>query len=148
MNSLLDQEGPGPPQVKEEQEESCISQEVEQLVVKLEADTLMLTLISEENQQSETEPNSEQLFFHNSALTEIQDKEGSWLIDSGSTKEEEPKPKKRRMKTRSHSNSEDNSLTSKTLCENETGKTFSLCCEILSGTNRLWFDTLCDFCCL
>ncbi|KAM9342211.1 uncharacterized protein KZ484_014846 isoform 2-T2 [Pholidichthys leucotaenia] len=132
MNSVLDQEGPGPPQVKEEQqepelpqvkeehEELCISQKGEQLVVKLEADTFMLTLISEENQQSETEPNSEQLFFYNSALTEIQDKEGSWHIDSGSTKEEEPKPKKRRLKTRSHINSEDDFLTSKTLCENET----------------------------
>ncbi|KAM9342559.1 uncharacterized protein KZ484_015304 isoform 2-T2 [Pholidichthys leucotaenia] len=134
MNSVLDQEGPGPPwvkeeqqepelpQVKEEQEELCISQKGEQLVVKLEADTFMLTLISEENQQSETEPNSEQLFFHNCALTEIQDKEGSWHIDSGSTKEEEeePRPKKRQLKRRSHSNSEDDSLTSKALCENET----------------------------
>ncbi|KAM9364778.1 uncharacterized protein KZ484_010953 [Pholidichthys leucotaenia] len=32
----------------------------------------------------------------------------------------EPKPKKRRLKTGSHSNSDDNCLTSKTLCENET----------------------------
>ncbi|KAM9342345.1 uncharacterized protein KZ484_015022 [Pholidichthys leucotaenia] len=39
-NSVLEQEGPEPPQVKEEQEELCISQKGEQLVVKLEADTL------------------------------------------------------------------------------------------------------------
>ncbi|KAM9364735.1 uncharacterized protein KZ484_010904 [Pholidichthys leucotaenia] len=102
-NSGLEQEEPEPPQVKEEQEELCISQEGEQLVVKLEADTFMVTLISEEKQQSEAEPNSEQLRSHNSAGTEIQDKEGSRHVDSGSMKEEEePKPKKRRLKTGSH----------------------------------------------
>ncbi|KAM9364776.1 uncharacterized protein KZ484_010950 [Pholidichthys leucotaenia] len=126
-NSVLDQEKPeppqlkkeheepDPPQVKEEQEELCISQEGEQLVVKLEADTIMVTLISEEKQQSEAEPKSEQLLSHNSAGTEIQDEERSRHVDSGLTKEEEPKPKKRRLKTGRHSNSDDDSLTSKTL---------------------------------
>ncbi|KAM9364849.1 uncharacterized protein KZ484_011034 [Pholidichthys leucotaenia] len=107
-----------PPQVKEEEEELFISQEGEQLVVKLEADAFMVTLISEENQQSEAEPNSEQLLFQNSAGTEIHNEEGSWRADSKSAKEEEPKPKKRRL-TRCHSNSDDDSLTSKILCENE-----------------------------
>ncbi|KAM9365662.1 uncharacterized protein KZ484_011766 [Pholidichthys leucotaenia] len=120
-NSVLDQEEPEAPQVKEEQEELCISQEGEQLVVKLEADPFMGTLVCEEKQQSEAEPNSEQLLSHTSAGTEIQDEEGSRHVDSGSTKEEEePKPKKRRLKTGSHSNSDDDSLTSETLCENET----------------------------
>ncbi|KAM9364716.1 uncharacterized protein KZ484_010882 [Pholidichthys leucotaenia] len=119
-NSVLDQEEPEAPQVKEEQEELCISQEGEQLVVKLEVDPFMGTLVCEEKQQSEAEPNSEQLLSHNSAGTEIQDEEGSRHVDSGSTKEEEPKPKKRRLKTGSHSNSDDNSVTSETLCENET----------------------------
>ncbi|KAM9365897.1 uncharacterized protein KZ484_011989 [Pholidichthys leucotaenia] len=119
-NSVLDQEKPEPPQVKDEEEELCISQEGEQLGVKLEADTFMGTLVSEEKQQSEAEPNSEQLLSHNSAGTEIQDEQGSRHVDSGSTKEEEdPKPKKR-LKTGSHRNSDDDSLTSKTLCENET----------------------------
>ncbi|KAM9364733.1 uncharacterized protein KZ484_010902 [Pholidichthys leucotaenia] len=120
-NSVLGQEEPEAPQVKEEQEELCISQEGEQLVMKLEADPFMGTLISEEKQQSEAEPNSEQLLCHNSAGTEIQDEKGSRHVDSGSTKEEEePKPKKRRLKTGSDSNSDDDSLTSETLCENET----------------------------
>ncbi|KAM9343879.1 uncharacterized protein KZ484_016254 [Pholidichthys leucotaenia] len=88
-----------PPQVKEEQEELCSSQQSELLIVKLEADTFMVTPISE---QSEAEPNSEQLFSYNSAITEIQDEEGSQHVDWGSTKEEEPKPKKRRFKERSH----------------------------------------------
>ncbi|KAM9364118.1 uncharacterized protein KZ484_010416 isoform 1-T2 [Pholidichthys leucotaenia] len=120
-NSVLDQAEPEPPHVKEQQEELCINQEGEQLVVKLEADTFMGTLVSEEKQQSEAEPNSEQLLSHNSAGTEIQDEEGSWHVVSGSTEEEEePKPKRKRLKTGSHSNSYDDSLTSKTLCENET----------------------------
>ncbi|KAM9364830.1 uncharacterized protein KZ484_011014 [Pholidichthys leucotaenia] len=46
-----------PPLIKEEQEELCISQEGEQLVVKLEVDTYMMPLIAEENWQSEAEPN-------------------------------------------------------------------------------------------
>ncbi|KAM9364720.1 uncharacterized protein KZ484_010886 [Pholidichthys leucotaenia] len=120
-NSVLDQEEPEAPQVKEEQEELCISQEGKQLVVKLEADPFNGTLVCEEKQQSEAEPNSEQLLSHKSAGTEIQDEEGSRHVDSGSTKEkEEPKPKKRRLKTGSHSNSDDDCLTSETLCENET----------------------------
>ncbi|KAM9364855.1 uncharacterized protein KZ484_011040 [Pholidichthys leucotaenia] len=84
-NSGLEQEEPEPPQVKEEQEDLCISQEGEQLVVKLETDTFTVTLISEENQQSEAEPNSGQLLSHN----------------SGSMKEE-LKSRKRRLKTGSH----------------------------------------------
>ncbi|KAM9364828.1 uncharacterized protein KZ484_011012 [Pholidichthys leucotaenia] len=97
-----EQEEPEPPLIKEEQDELCISQEGEQLVVKLEVDTFMVPLISEENRQSEAEPNSEQLLSHNSAGTEIQDEKGSQHADSGSTEEEEPKPKKRLLRTGSH----------------------------------------------
>ncbi|KAM9364744.1 uncharacterized protein KZ484_010913 [Pholidichthys leucotaenia] len=120
-NSILSQEEPEAPQVKEKQQELCISQEGEQLVMKLEADPFMGTLISEEKQQSEAEPNSEQLLSHNSAGTEIQDEKGSRHVDSGSSQEEkEPKPKKRRLKTGSDRNSDDDSLSSETHCENET----------------------------
>ncbi|KAM9331783.1 uncharacterized protein KZ484_017039 isoform 2-T2 [Pholidichthys leucotaenia] len=110
------QQEPEPLRVKEEQEELFISQERQQPVVKLEADIFMVTPISQENEQSEAEPNSEQVLSRNSAVTEIQDEEGSWHVVSGSIREEEPKPKKRQLKTRSHSNSDDDSLTSKTLC--------------------------------
>ncbi|KAM9342339.1 uncharacterized protein KZ484_015015 [Pholidichthys leucotaenia] len=119
-NSVLDQGEPEPPHVKEEQKELFITQEGEQLVVKLEANAFMVTPIYEENKQSEAEPNGEQPLSHNSAVTEIQDEEGSQHVNSESSKEEEHKPKKRRLKTRSHSNSDDDSLTSKTLCGNET----------------------------
>ncbi|KAM9364775.1 uncharacterized protein KZ484_010949 [Pholidichthys leucotaenia] len=94
-NPVLDQEIPEPPQLKEEHEEP-------------------------EPPQSEAEPNSEQLLSHNSAGTEIQDEEGSQHVDSGLMKEEEPKPKKRRLTTGRHSNRDDDSLTSKTLCETQT----------------------------
>ncbi|KAM9424507.1 uncharacterized protein KZ484_002409 [Pholidichthys leucotaenia] len=117
---MEEQQEPEPPRVKEEEKELFISLEGEQPVVKLKADTFMVTPISEENEQSEIEPNSEQVLSHNSAATEIQDEEGNRHVDSKSIKEEEPKPKKRRLKTRSHSTSDDNSLTSETLCENET----------------------------
>ncbi|KAM9364293.1 uncharacterized protein KZ484_010563 isoform 2-T3 [Pholidichthys leucotaenia] len=100
--SGLEQEEPEPPQVKEEPEELCSSQEGEQLIVKLETDALMVTLISEEKEQREAEPNSEQLCCHNPAVTEIQDGEGGQNVDLKSTKEEEPKPKKRRLGTRRH----------------------------------------------
>ncbi|KAM9424421.1 uncharacterized protein KZ484_001479 [Pholidichthys leucotaenia] len=117
---MKEQQEPEPPQVKEEEEALFISQEGEQPVVKLEADTFVVTPISEENEQSEAEPNSEQVLSHNSAVIEIKDEEGNRHVDSKSIKEEEPKPKKRRLKTRSHTTSDDDSLTSKILCENET----------------------------
>ncbi|KAM9426066.1 uncharacterized protein KZ484_015983 isoform 2-T3 [Pholidichthys leucotaenia] len=117
---MKEQQEPEPPRVKEEEEELFISQEGEQPVIKLKADTFMVTAISEENERSETEANSEQVLSHNSAATEIQDEEGNRHVDSKSIEEEEPKLKKRRLKTRSHSTSDDDCLTSKTLCENET----------------------------
>uniref|UniRef100_A0A8C9Z8Y5 C2H2-type domain-containing protein n=1 Tax=Sander lucioperca TaxID=283035 RepID=A0A8C9Z8Y5_SANLU len=52
-NSSLDQEDPEPPQIKEEQEELCPSQEGEQLVLKQETDTFMLTPTYEESDHSE-----------------------------------------------------------------------------------------------
>ncbi|KAM9365969.1 uncharacterized protein KZ484_012094 [Pholidichthys leucotaenia] len=102
-NSGLEQVEPEPPQIKEEQEELCISQGGEQLVVKLEVDNFMVPLISEEKQQSEAEPNIEQLLSHNSVGIEIQDEGGGRHVNSGLSKEgEEPKPKKRRLRTGSH----------------------------------------------
>ncbi|XP_049908175.1 zinc finger protein 664-like [Epinephelus moara] len=52
-SSSLDQEDPEPPQIKEEEEELCISQEGEQLELKEEADTFMLTPTHEESDHSE-----------------------------------------------------------------------------------------------
>nr|XP_040050646.1 zinc finger protein 501-like [Gasterosteus aculeatus aculeatus]XP_040050647.1 zinc finger protein 501-like [Gasterosteus aculeatus aculeatus] len=54
-NPSLDQEDPDPPQIKEEQEELCSSQEGEQLEPKQEADTFTLTPTSEETDHSDDE---------------------------------------------------------------------------------------------
>ncbi|KAM9364856.1 uncharacterized protein KZ484_011041 [Pholidichthys leucotaenia] len=89
-NSGLEQEELEPPQVKEEQEELCISQGGEQLVVKLEADTFMVTLISDENQQSKAEPKSGQLLSHNSGSTKEEPKSKKRLLKTGSRHEDAP----------------------------------------------------------
>ncbi|KAM6945091.1 uncharacterized protein PEZ65_002782 isoform 1-T2 [Lycodopsis pacificus] len=54
-NSSLDQEDPDPPQIKEEQEELCTSQEGDQLELKQETETFMLTPTYEESNPSEDE---------------------------------------------------------------------------------------------
>ncbi|KAM9364815.1 uncharacterized protein KZ484_010997 [Pholidichthys leucotaenia] len=73
-NSILDQEEQDAAQVKEEEEELCSSQEEEHFGLKQETDTFMVTPTDEDNDNSETEPNSEQLLSHNSD-TESQDQE-------------------------------------------------------------------------
>ncbi|KAM9364228.1 uncharacterized protein KZ484_010504 isoform 3-T3 [Pholidichthys leucotaenia] len=119
-NSVLDQQKPEPPPIKQEQEELCTSQEGELMVVKVEADAFMETSVYEENEHSEAEPNNEQALSRNCAASEIKDERGSGHVAPGSSKKEQPKPKKERLKTRIHSNRDNESLTSKTHYENET----------------------------
>ncbi|XP_076732798.1 uncharacterized protein LOC143413494 isoform X1 [Maylandia zebra] len=64
-SSSVDQEEPEPPQIKEEQEELCSSQEGEQLGLKEETDTFMVTA-AEEGEHSEPEANTDQLPSHSS----------------------------------------------------------------------------------
>ncbi|XP_045889736.1 piggyBac transposable element-derived protein 3 isoform X2 [Micropterus dolomieu] len=92
-NSSLDQEDPEPPQIKEEQEELCSSQEGEQLVLKQETDAFMLTPTYEESDDSEPEPNRDhQLLSHSSHVAESQDQARGKHEDSGSTRDAEPDP--------------------------------------------------------
>ncbi|XP_070760173.1 uncharacterized protein [Enoplosus armatus] len=106
-NSSLDQEDPEPPQMKEEQEELCTSQEGEQLVLKQETDTFMLTPTYEESDTSEPEPKSDQqLISHNSHASENQDQKGG--------KHEDSQQKNQDHKSRSHSNNVYNSTMSET----------------------------------
>ncbi|KAM9333143.1 uncharacterized protein KZ484_018213 [Pholidichthys leucotaenia] len=81
--SSLDQEEQDSAQVKEEEEELCSSQEEEDFRLKQETDTFMVTPTDEDNDKSETGPNSEQLLSHNSPDTESQDQGAgnplSWL---------------------------------------------------------------------
>ncbi|XP_074480728.1 uncharacterized protein LOC141761292 [Sebastes fasciatus] len=109
-NSSLDQKDPDPPQIKEEQEVLCTSQEGEQLVLKQETDSFMLTPTHEEADHSEAVPNSDhQLFSHISREAESQDQRGGEHGDSGSTRDAEPKSQKKHRKSRSHSNNVKNS---------------------------------------
>ncbi|KAM9365747.1 uncharacterized protein KZ484_011848 [Pholidichthys leucotaenia] len=113
---LWNQEKPESSHIKEKHEELCSGQEGEVLVVKVEADAFVETPVYEEDKCSEAEPN----ISTNSAVTENKDEEEGQHGGSGPTKEEEPKPKKRRLKTRIHRNCDEDSLTAKSLCENET----------------------------
>ena len=103
-NSSLDQEDPEPPEIKEEQEELCTSREGEQLVLKVETETVMLTPAYEESDHSEAEPTSDhQLLSNNSHGAESRDQKGGKHGDSGSAGDGEPKEKKRHHGITSHS---------------------------------------------
>ncbi|XP_036972075.1 zinc finger protein 782-like [Acanthopagrus latus] len=107
-NSSLDQEDPEPPEIKEEQEELCTSQEGEQLVLKVETDTVMLTQAYEESGHSEAEPTSDhQLLSNNSHVAESRDQKGGKPGDSGSTGDGGPKKKKRHRGKKKNSTSSD-----------------------------------------
>ncbi|XP_033985953.1 zinc finger protein 62 homolog [Trematomus bernacchii] len=88
-NSSLDQEDPEPPQIKEEQEELCTSQEGEQLGLEPETDAFMLTATEEESEH--------QLLSHNSHVAESQDQKGG-VQASGSTGHAEPRPQNQHRK--------------------------------------------------
>ncbi|XP_030609214.1 uncharacterized protein LOC115796882 [Archocentrus centrarchus] len=91
-----------PPQIKEEQEEVCSSQEGERLGLKQEADTFMVTLKYEESDHSEAEPNSEH-------------------VDSRSTRNADLK-KTRHHRKRSHSQRAENTPVSESQSQTGTKK--------------------------
>ncbi|KAM4548013.1 uncharacterized protein PAE49_016440 [Odontesthes bonariensis] len=107
-NSDADQEEPELPEFKEE----------EQVVLKLETDSIRVTPTYQETEHSEPEPNSEHLLYQNSPEAESQDQEGSTFQDSGSTGNEEQ---------RHHSDNVDNSLMSESLCNTDTAKKLIEC---------------------
>jgi len=109
-NSSLDQEDPEPPQIKEEQEELCTSQEGEQLGLEPETDAFMLTATEEESEH--------QLLSHNSHVAESQDQEGGEQ-DSGSTGHAEPRPQNEYHK--SQYNNVNNTHLSELHCYTDSG---------------------------
>ncbi|XP_068577001.1 zinc finger protein 37-like [Cebidichthys violaceus] len=110
-SSSLDQEDPDPPQIKEEQEEPCTSQEGEQLEVQQETETFMLTPTYEESNHTEPEPTRDhRLLSNNSHVAESQDQKGSEHEDSESTSDSEPEPEQRHHENRSHCNDINNLL--------------------------------------
>ncbi|XP_038570545.1 golgin subfamily A member 6-like protein 6 [Micropterus salmoides] len=124
----LDQEDPQPPQVKEEQEEFWTSQEGEQLVVKQETDTFMLSSTHEESDHSEAELKSDhQLLSHSCPVAESQDQKGGEHEDSGSTRDPEPKQKNQDHNKRSPRNNVHKSTMSEVLHDPHTGKNSFTC---------------------
>ncbi|MEQ2173266.1 hypothetical protein GOODEAATRI_030243 [Goodea atripinnis] len=83
-NSSLDQEDRERPQVKQEDEELCISQEEEQVGLKQEADTLILALTCEGSSHSEPEPSRDRFLFDAVSGAESRDHGGSWSKHSES----------------------------------------------------------------
>ncbi|XP_058469229.1 zinc finger protein with KRAB and SCAN domains 8-like [Solea solea] len=123
-NSSLDQEESESLQIKEEEEEICISQE--QLELKPEADTFMLTPNNEES--AHMEPDSDHQLL--SPVSESSDQTGS--KQSVSTRNVESKPHKRHYKKGSYS-----SHTSKYKSKTQTYKNSFKCvtCGKKFGSN-------------
>ncbi|XP_030606919.1 zinc finger and SCAN domain-containing protein 2-like [Archocentrus centrarchus] len=127
-SSSHDPEEPEPPQIKEDQEELSSSQQGEQLVLKEETDTFMVTAVYEESDHSEAEPDREQLFPHSTAVAESQDQEGSYNVVLGSTRNAESDPNKHH-RNQSHSNNLEDSSMSESQHNTDAGKN-SVKCDI------------------
>ncbi|KAF0032212.1 hypothetical protein F2P81_014502 [Scophthalmus maximus] len=106
--------------MKEAQEEPVSSQEGEQLVLKQETDTFMLTPTYEESEHSEPEPNSDQQLSHYSPVAESHEQRGSDHVGPGPSRNEETKRKKRRHNNTSHCDNVDNSPPTKSHCNTHT----------------------------
>ncbi|XP_067471493.1 zinc finger protein 79-like isoform X1 [Thunnus thynnus] len=133
-NFSLDQEDPEPPQIKEEQEELYTSLDTEQVVLKQETETFMLTPTFEEgdnnkDQTLDLSPDET----HNSNVAASQDRKGGKHEDSGSTRNAQLKPNKRLDKSKSHIKNEDNSTSLKIHSNTYTGKK-SLKCDSCGKT--------------
>ncbi|XP_041849418.1 zinc finger protein 568-like isoform X2 [Melanotaenia boesemani] len=83
-NSRLDQDELEPAQVKEEQEQQSTNQEGDQLVLNQDTNPFIATSNDEESNHIKKEPNSNQLFFHNSFLAEHHVQETDKFVFSGS----------------------------------------------------------------
>ncbi|XP_027141050.1 zinc finger protein 239-like isoform X2 [Larimichthys crocea] len=102
-SSSLDQEDPEPLQIKEEQEELCTSQEGEEVVMKVKADTFVVTPTDEERDHVEPEPESDhQLLLNNFYTAESQDQKGYEHEDS--TRDAETEQNDQQYENRSQSN--------------------------------------------
>ena len=92
-SSSLDQEEPATPQNKEELEELCTIQQGQQLVLKQEVDTNMVTPFHEESDHSKPDCTDEQLCPPSSSSAESQFMMGGKHVDSGSIMNSELKTK-------------------------------------------------------
>ncbi|XP_056275232.1 zinc finger protein 235-like [Pseudoliparis swirei] len=152
-SSSLDQEDPEPPQIKEEQEELCTSQEGDHLELKQETETFMVTPTHEETDHSEdmtlifnpddavnlpvisyvvSAPKSDhELLSHNTHEAESQDHKRGRNGDSGSTKYATPKGKKKLFQRKGPTKRQSNPTMSMIDSNTPTDKMFFQCdtCE-------------------
>ncbi|XP_014185557.2 zinc finger and SCAN domain-containing protein 31 [Haplochromis burtoni] len=115
-SSSLDQEEPEAPQIKEEQEELCSSQEGEQLGLKEETDTFMVTETCEESDHSEPEGDREQLLFESSVNNNSRGQRAEHYKEARSTKTVESESKKKHR-----NNNGDSSVMSESESNTGTG---------------------------
>ncbi|XP_039905891.1 zinc finger protein 180-like isoform X1 [Simochromis diagramma] len=109
-SSSVEQKDPEPPQIKEEQEELCSSQEGEQLGLKEEPDTFMVTA-AEEGEHSEPGGDGEQLLCDDSPQSESTDEESSKCEESGLSETVTSVSKKRQKRDRSHNDVESRTVS-------------------------------------
>ncbi|KAM9408347.1 uncharacterized protein KZ484_026723 [Pholidichthys leucotaenia] len=128
VQQLCNQEEQDAAQVKEEGEELRSSREEEDLGLKQETDTFMVTPTDEDSDKNETEPDSEQLLSHNSPDTESQDQGAGKNVNPRSSKDEEPQPKKRLHRKRSDRDNVDNSMP-ENQCDTDTGEKSRKCSD-------------------
>ncbi|MED6270982.1 hypothetical protein CHARACLAT_015736 [Characodon lateralis] len=94
-----EQREPDPAQIKEEQEELCSNQGEEQLVVKQETDSFKVTPTYEQKDDSELEPNQNQLLSENCPQEENQRQQEGIQKHSESSEDKDLEPEK---DTRNH----------------------------------------------
>ncbi|KAM4739014.1 uncharacterized protein FYW61_003640 [Anableps anableps] len=109
QTELVDiKEEPDLDEIKVEHEDLCSNQDEEQLVGKQEPETFMVMPTYKLKDNSEPEPNKDQLLFANGPEDENQHHPGS-KKDSGSSRDKDLQPKKRPRDTKNHRDNVDNS---------------------------------------
>ncbi|MED6294908.1 hypothetical protein CHARACLAT_025870, partial [Characodon lateralis] len=150
-NSSLDQDNPEPLEmkqelnesghleIKEEENELCVSQDKEHLVLKQDTDTFMVTPIEEEKYNIKLQPKLNELMFQDSCETLNQDQEANHHQDSGSKRDEEPKQNKTHQKTRQYKANSDSSRLKELKKTHKDEKLYAckMCSECFSQNRSL-----------
>ena len=124
---IMEEGEPRPPKIKEEPEELCTSQEGEQLALKQETDSFMMTPGYEECDHSEPEPNPDPFLSQHSPVNESQDLDESRFKGTRSSANEELTPKEEHYSNMSDTDSVEDSPMSESRCNTNTGKESVMC---------------------